>query len=77
MTEDEILSALKPCPFCGAGDIDVRIKARPPRMEGPGEVVAVYINHWCTVRSGATDLHLVVTGRDAPSAISQWNARAT
>jgi hypothetical protein len=77
MTDDEVLAALLPCPFCGGGGTDVRVTRLSPRMEGPGALIGVTIQHWCQGRNKAaqrttTQAH----GRDHADAIEAWNTRA-
>lgn len=70
----DILSHLKPCPFCGAGETTIdeyRIRTDPP---GPVESVRIF--HTCPQQAGCRRQHIDIFGDSAASAISQWNARA-
>ena len=77
---------LLPCPFCGsqapepdlndriaAGQWYVRTVSLPPRMDGPGALIAVEIQHWCG-EDGRTLIK--ANGRDHEAAAHSWNRRA-
>ena len=71
---------LLPCPFCGAGEIDINETPLNlmPRMDGkPSPIVSVEIRHWCGPLEGMLGrLNVRMAGRDKASAIAAWNRRA-
>jgi len=75
--DEEDVSDLLPCPFCGAGDTRISASYLPPRMEGPGAVISVTIRHWCENRqAGANVANRMVTARDRAPAVAEWNRRS-
>lgn len=68
---------LKPCPFCGGTDIEVRENRLGPYMSGKqGALVSVEIRHWCggSIREGELTFH--ARGHNHESARMAWNSRA-
>lgn len=70
---------LLPCPFCGAGEIE--IKEYPlnnmPRMDGrPSAIISVEVRHWCERTDGVVATGIHFRGRDHASAIAAWNRRS-
>lgn len=71
MTEE-----LKPCPFCGAGETQIR-EARGTWMgTSSGQPVSVSVFHWCPTIPGQPSRAIERIGRDRESAIKAWNTRA-
>jgi hypothetical protein len=75
MTEDELKASLKPCPFCGAGETDVRETRHWGPINRPSEIISVSIHHWCGKQAGVLRSHIEFRGRDHESAQKAWNAR--
>jgi len=71
MTEETLL----PCPFCGAGETQIREQS----MWGGRSkvVVSVSVIHWCEKEEGQPSRAIERIGRDRESAIRAWNQRAT
>jgi hypothetical protein len=74
--DEEDVSDLLPCPFCGAGDTRISASYLPPRMESPGALISVEIRHWCTSRQPGAIVHSrTVRARDRAAAMTEWNRR--
>lgn len=70
---------LKPCPFCGAGETDIKenLLNRMPDMSGkPSPVISVEVRHWCAKAPGLLRQHITLAGRERADAIAAWNRRA-
>jgi hypothetical protein len=67
---------LLPCPFCGAGETRIDEKHMPPRMSGPGELIAAEVRHWCDRSGGALSrMNVVMAGRTREDVVAAWNCR--
>jgi hypothetical protein len=66
---------LKPCPFCGGGETDIRESRLAPRMNGPGAVIAVEVAHWCNRPPGVVAAHFSIRARTREDAVAAWNRR--
>ncbi len=71
MTEE-----LKPCPFCGAGETQIREAKGTWNGRGYSEPVSVSVWHWCQPIPGQPSRGIERIGRDRESAIRAWNTRA-
>lgn len=72
MTED-----LKPCPWCGAGQTQVRENGRMWTGQRHSEPTSVSVVHWCGPEVvGQPSRMIERVGRDSASAIAAWNTRA-
>lgn len=70
--------ALKPCPFCGAGETQMDETTTRPTMSGKTSLISVEIRHFCAPMPGMLGRSSVVfAGRDHASAIAAWNRRIT
>ena len=69
---------LKPCPFCGGADIEVRENRLSPKMDGsPGALISVDIYHWCDgvdLKPGQY-VNISVHSREMDDALEMWNSR--
>ena len=68
---------LKPCPFCGGTDIEIR--EVPGTWQGMknGPPLRFEIRHHCDPLPGELRPFVEKVGRDRESAISAWNTRAS
>ena len=64
---------LKPCPFCGAGETQVRETLFWTGMRNG--IVSVTVMHWCERNEGQPQSHIEIKGRDHASAVDAWNKR--
>jgi hypothetical protein len=69
------LPALLPCPFCGAGEHQIRENGRMWSGMRFTEPASVTVHHWCEKPDGQPQSVVTITGRDEASAIGLWNAR--
>lgn len=69
---DNKMPELKPCPFCGAGETDVRENTHWLGMRS--EVLSVEVRHWCG-KQGIDGAFLAIKGRTREDAINRWNRR--
>jgi len=74
--KDLTLPTLKPCPFCGAGETQMRENGRVWGGKAYGEPSSVSVVHWCVKVDGQPSRVLERVGRDKHSAIEAWNRRA-
>lgn len=74
--KDLTLPTLLPCPFCGAGETQMRENGRVWGGKGYGEPSSVSVVHWCVKVDGQPSRVLERVGRDKHSAIEAWNTRA-
>lgn len=70
-------SDLKPCPFCGGGEICSEGKYLPPTMKGPGSLISWEIHHWCEKKPGVVAQSITIRGREGSDAVAAWNTRHT
>ena len=69
------MDALKPCPFCGAGQSEVRPNGRVWTGMRWGEPSSVSVLHWCDRVPGQPVRALERVGCDETSALAAWNMR--
>ena len=67
---------LRPCPFCGGTDVQVRENGRQWLGMKYGEPASVSILHWCPSVPGQPGRAIERVGRDHASAVAAWNQRA-
>lgn len=67
---------LLPCPFCGAGQTEVRENGKVWTGMKYGTPSSVSIFHWCEPIAGQPSRGIERVGRDLESAIAAWNMRA-
>ena len=72
MTDTE---TLKPCPFCGAGETQIRAAKGVWNGSGYGQPVSYSVVHWCSNVLGQPMRVIERIGRDRASAIEAWNTR--
>ena len=66
-------SELRPCPFCGAGETQIRDQTV---WTGQRSVVtSVEIHHWCEPKSTQLRSHLRVVGKTREEAIEAWEGK--
>jgi hypothetical protein len=70
---DEAKAQLLPCPFCGAGDTQLREVKHWTGMSSV--VLSVSVYHWCEPVEGQPGRVIERIGRDEESAIAAWNRR--
>jgi len=72
MTSPELI----PCPFCGAGQTEIRENTQWMGGIRPSQLISVEVNHWCTrIEGQPTRKNVHMVGRDRESAIKAWNTR--
>lgn len=76
MNYDAMEDKLLPCPFCGAGQTEIRPNGQMWTGMKYSEPTSVSINHWCTKVEGQPSRMIERIGRDLESAIAMWNMRA-
>lgn len=67
---------LKPCPFCGAGETQIRENGRVWLGTRYGTPSSVSVWHWCAPVDGQPNRGIERVGRDHASAVDAWNLRA-
>lgn len=76
-TDDEGIghhgAGLSPCPFCGAGEIQVQESKHWTGMRS--QIISVTVRHWCARPDGQPRSMIQMVGRDHESAIATWNRR--
>lgn len=71
MLQDE----LKPCPFCGSGDTQIKENGKIWLGMRFSEPASVSVFHWCPAVPGQPSRAIERVGRDRESAIAAWNRR--
>lgn len=66
---------LKPCPFCGAGETQIKENGRMWLGQCYSDPVSVSVRHWCAPADGQPSRMIERIGRDEASAVSAWNTR--
>ncbi len=66
---------LLPCPFCGAGETQIRENGRIWNGVTYTKPTSVSVLHWCERPEGQPFCTLEKIGRDRESAIAAWNRR--
>jgi len=74
--DDTPIPTLKSCPFCGAGDTQIKDGSRVWSGMKYGEPSSVSVVHWCPATPGQPSRMIERIGRDRASAIEAWNRRA-
>lgn len=72
---DELLNRLLPCPFCGAGQSEIKENGRIWTGKKYSEPISVSVLHWCEKIEGQPSRMLERIGRDTEGAIAAWNMR--
>lgn len=72
MSDRELL----PCPFCGAGETQIRENGKIWLGMKFSEPSSVSVFHWCEAVPGQPSRPIERVGRDEASAIEAWNRRA-
>lgn len=67
--------AIKPCPWCAAGEFSVRELGRIWNGMGYGPASSYEIIHHCEPTAGQPTRAIMRAGRDLESAVSAWNNR--
>ena len=67
---------LLPCPFCGAGETEIRPNGQQWLGMRYSEPASVSVRHWCAKVEGQPSRLLERVGKDEPSAIAAWNLRS-
>lgn len=65
---------LKPCPFCGGGDVEIN-ESNTWSGRGWSDPISVSITHHCHEIKGQPSRKIERVGRDRASAIAAWNMR--
>lgn len=68
--------ALLPCPFCGAGNTEIRENGKVWSGMGYTRPTSTSVFHHCTPTAGQPSRAIERVGRDRASAIAAWNQRA-
>lgn len=72
----QLIEALKPCPFCGAGTTTVHPNGAMWTGQRKSDPVSVSIRHWCDAVPGQPSRMIERIGKDEASAVAAWNGRA-
>jgi hypothetical protein len=78
MTDDEVeraLATLLPCPFCGAGETQIRLNDQTWLGTRYSEPTSVSLLHHCKQVAGPWR-PIEIIGRDLAQAVERWNTRA-
>lgn len=67
---------LRPCPFCGAGNTEIRENGKVWSGMGYTQPTSTSVFHHCTPAAGQPSRAIERVGRDRASAIAAWNQRA-
>lgn len=67
---------LEPCPFCGAGETQIRENGKMWLGMRYSEPASVSVFHFCDHVEGQPSRAIERCGRDLDSAIMLWNKRA-
>lgn len=76
MTTAPTPSELLPCPFCGAGNTEIRENGKVWSGMGYTRPTSTSVFHQCTPITGQPSRAIERVGRDRASAIAAWNQRA-
>lgn len=76
MTTAPTPSELLPCPFCGAGNTEIRDNGKVWSGMGYTAPTSTSVFHQCTPAAGQPSRAIERVGRDRASAIAAWNRRA-
>jgi hypothetical protein len=68
------MDELKPCPFCGAGDTQIKESKMWTGMRN--QIISATVMHWCSKDEGQPQSVMQIAGKDRESAIAKWNSRA-
>ncbi|QFS64791.1 Lar family restriction alleviation protein [Delftia tsuruhatensis] len=75
MTTAPTPSELLPCPFCGAGNTEIRENGKVWSGMGYTRPTSTSVFHHCTPTAGQPSRAIERVGRDRASAIAAWNQR--
>ncbi len=67
---------LQPCPFCGAGNTEIRDNGKVWSGMGYTAPTSTSVFHHCRPMAGQPSRAIERVGRDRASAIAAWNQRA-
>ncbi len=67
---------LKPCPFCGGSNSEIRDGHKAWLGTRWGTPVSVSVIHWCEPIQGQPSRMIERIGKDQESAVAAWNLRA-
>ena len=73
--ESILLGRLLPCPFCGAGTMQIIENGKIWAGHKFSEPTSVSVRHWCEPILGQPSRMLERIGRDTESAVAAWNMR--
>ncbi len=76
MTTAQTPSELLPCPFCGAGNTEIRGNGKVWSGMGYTAPTSTSVFHHCGPVAGQPSRAIERVGRDRASAIAAWNQRA-
>ncbi|ABX35835.1 hypothetical protein Daci_3197 [Delftia acidovorans SPH-1] len=76
MTTAPTPSELLPCPFCGAGNTEIRDNGKVWSGMGYTAPTSTSVFHQCRPVAGQPSRAIERVGRDRASAIASWNQRA-
>ena len=65
---------LIPCPFCGAGETQIRPNTYWTGMRS--QIISVEVRHWCEETTGVRGSSVTMRAQTEDEAIAKWNKRA-
>lgn len=66
---------LLPCPFCGAGETQVRENTHWTGMSSV--IISVEVMHWCPRQTGVRGSGVQMRGKTEDEAVAAWNRRVS
>lgn len=72
----KILPQLKPCPFCGRGEFQIRDNGQIWLGTRYSDPLSISIYHWCNESPGINQPPIERKGKTLEQAIERWNERA-
>ena len=64
---------LEPCPFCGAGETNIRETTHWTGLRS--QVISARVIHWCVREEGRPSSGLDIAGKTREDAVRKWNQR--